>query len=63
VAAAFANFFLSQASTAEGRINVQSIGGNAIADFTRVIIQKIRANDFSIVKGCVCECALSVAIP
>jgi hypothetical protein len=61
-ATAFANFFLSQACTAERRINVQSIGGNAVADFARVIIQKIRADDFSIVEGRVCEC-LPIAIP
>ena len=61
-AAAFADFFLRQTRTAERRINVQSISGNAITDLARVIIQKIRADDFSIVKGCVGECAFSIAI-
>jgi hypothetical protein len=63
VATAFPDFFLSQARTAERRIYVHSIGGNAIADFARVIVQKIRADDFSIIKSCVCKCAFSVAIP
>jgi hypothetical protein len=62
-AAALANFFLGQACTGERRIDVNSIGGNAVADFARVIIRKIRADYFSIVKGCVCKSALSVAIP
>jgi len=61
-ATAFANFFLRQACTAERRINVQSIGGNAIADFARVIVQKIRPDNFSIVEGRVGECAFSIAI-
>jgi hypothetical protein len=52
-ATAFANFLLSQACPAERRINVDSVSGNAIADFARVTIQKIRADDFRIVKGCV----------
>jgi hypothetical protein len=57
-ATAFANFFfLSEARTAERWIHVQSTGCNAVADFARVIVQKIRADDFSIIK------AVSVNLP
>jgi hypothetical protein len=63
VAAALPDFSLRQARTAERRINVQSISGNAIADFARVIVQKIRADNFSIVEGRVGECAFPIAIP
>ena len=61
-AAAFADFCLRQACAAQRRINIQSICGNAIADFARVVVQKIRGDDFSIVEGRVGECAFPVAI-
>jgi hypothetical protein len=62
-AAAFADFCLRQARTAERGVNVQSISGNAIADFARVTVQKIRPDDFSIVEGRMGEGAFPIAIP
>ncbi len=62
-AVAFADFRLRQACTAERRVDKQSISGNAIADFARVIVQKIRRDNFSIVEGRVGECAFPIAIP
>ncbi len=63
VAAAFADFRLRQARMAKRGINLPSISGNAIAVFARVIVQKIRPDNFSIVEGRVGECAFPIAIP
>ena len=45
-ATALADFCFGQASATERRIDVQGISGNAIADSTRIIIQKVRGDNF-----------------
>ena len=58
----FADFGFGQAGASERRIDVQSVGENAVADAARVVVQQIRRHDFEIVVGGVRERASAVAI-
>ena len=57
-----AHLRLGHAGTAQRRIGVQRIGGNAIADAPLLAIEQIGGDDLVIVLGCVGERAAAVAI-
>ena len=49
--AALANFRFRQATTTEGRIDVERVGGNAIGDAARVVVEQVGGDDFGVVEA------------
>ena len=60
--AGLADFGLGHAGAAERRVDVQRVGGDAIADPARVVIEQVGGDDLGVVVRRVREGALAVAI-
>src|SRR6202007_472457 len=50
------------AGTPQRRVDVERVGGNAVAHPARIVVEQIRGHDLEIVVRGVGECALTVAV-
>ncbi len=60
--AGFADLGLGHADLAEGRVDVERVGVDAVADTARIVIEQVGGDDLEVVVGGVGEGSLAVAV-